>query len=68
MEIGKEVSDKILEAALLLEANENLSAAASALRVRSLNRHAAKIILLDLLGINEDDLERIYWEGQSQKL
>lgn len=69
MKIDKEVRDKIMDAALLLEANDHLAASAYALRERASNRHAAKIILVDLLGISEDDLENAYWEkGENHEI
>jgi len=54
--------NKVLQAALLIEANEHLSASASALKTRAENRRAALTLLLKVLGMSEEEFEKIYWD------
>lgn len=59
----KEKKSKILRATLLIEANEHLSASASGLREREENRRAALSLLLEVLVMSEEELEKMYWES-----
>lgn len=54
---------KVLSIALLLEDNEHLSASAPGLKERAKNRRKAKEIALELLGLSEEEFQKIYENG-----
>ena len=62
--VNESTIKQIIEALILLEHNNHLSAHSSALTKRRINREKAVKILLEVVEMSEEELEEFFWKSQ----
>jgi hypothetical protein len=65
--MSDELKEQLTEALMLLEDNGRTAASATGLKWRAVNRVKACEILRGLLGIDEIQADRLYWEWSAER-